>query len=113
MVLPVKLEALLPIWGRCNVRLWSSWIPRVNLLAQPIQAMKVHSKSHKISQDSIDYLELCYLIIKMLLKLINDNRTLTNHIFVVMAVAADGLVPLGDRASADAVMTRFRSRVCS
>ena len=36
-----------------------------------------------------------------------------NHVFVVTAVAADGLVPLYARASADTVMANFRSCICS
>ena len=35
------------------------------------------------------------------------------HVFVVMAVAADGLVQLGAWISADTVMANFRFRTCS
>ena len=81
MLSPVKLCALLLIWGRCKFR------PHCG-----------HAAFHET--------------VSLLSWFINNHHTLARSRFVVIDVAADGLV-LGARTFADTVVGKFRSWTCS
>ena len=105
---------LLPIRLPCKISLWSRCIPEVSFSAQLTKAMEVHGsaledfvKSHRpyriMSYGHRKYCSNYFITIELW----------QNHVFVVMAVAADGLVPLYVRTSTDTVMAKFRCCICS
>ena len=107
----VILVTLLPIRRRCKVSLWTRCMPEVRFSAQLTKAKpwkpqdfeKSHGQSWIMSYGHRKYCSNYLITIELW----------RNHVFVVMAVAADGLVPLYARASADTVMAKFRCCICS
>ena len=109
-----ELGALLAIRGHCKVRLWPCCIQCLSLSAQLI-------KSHECTlQVPLYFVRSCWTPWFMSSDDWNFNSNSLiikelgqNQVFVVMAVVAYGLAPLGARAFGDTVMTIFMSQTCS